>query len=357
MKTQQIPLDAEYYAAGGIFASQLPTLLSGHARVIANLNSMNAANFKDACANWLNGAARSRDMGLPLPPKPLAIAPRVINQLGVLGPALPPAPEDTALLVVPAQENGATAAGVYVWESDGTPAVCPDLPPAAPTHTGVSLMQQLVDEGSGKAGDPTIPIVAVNNMSKSSNGMTWVRVLLVLLAFAFSARHASAQVRVACTPEPLAVMNSLRVKSMGQWALFMRNDGDTARTIQPEEIYMAIISIRPIDPASAITVLSDRQSHSTAARVVKVLSIAGQLAGVGLALASKANATVGTALAVGSGLLQPVINIATGEVPPTGAFTVNLLASAITLPAGGAATRTVFASKQHAPAPISVVLP
>jgi len=183
-----------------------------------------------------------------------------------------------------------------------------------------------------------------------------ISLVAVTLVFLFGA-PAVAQVRIACTPEPLAVTSALHVKTMGQWACFILNDGPAARTLAPEAVYTAIIGIRPIDPASAIIVLSDRQSHSFAATAVKVLSIAGQLSGVALSLASKANAGLGTGLAVGSGFLPTVISVAQGQVPSTSPFTERLLAAPITLPPQGAVTKTVFACKQKNPQSITVVLP
>jgi hypothetical protein len=104
-------------------------------------------------------------------------------------------------------------------------------------------------------------------------------------------------------------------------------------------------------------VLSDKQSHSTASRVIKILTVAGQLTGVGLSLASKANAQLGTGLAVGSAFLSPVLEIARGEVPSTAVFTGSMLREPVTLPPGGAVTRLVFASKQRNPQPLIVTIP
>jgi hypothetical protein len=184
--------------------------------------------------------------------------------------------------------------------------------------------------------------------------------MLIVAMLSILAGSAAAQVKVACSPEPIAVLNALHVKSMGQWACFVTNAGPSVRTLSPEEIYTAIIAVKPIDPASVAMVLADNQSHTTSGKIVKVLSIAGQLSGVALSLASKANAQVGTALAVGSGFLPQVLSVAQGQVPSTAPYLTQLLSAPITLAPNGqpgaALTKTVFAAKQKNPQPIAVTL-
>jgi len=177
----------------------------------------------------------------------------------------------------------------------------------------------------------------------------------LLLAFAFLPCLWS-QVTVACTPAPLAVVRSLHVKEMGPWECFLRNDGPATRTLNPEDVEIGVLAIRPISPATASIILNDHQSHSAAGRVLKILTIAGQASGVVLALVSKANAGLGTALAFGTGFVPQAIQIVQGEVPSTTPFVTNLLTGQITLAPGGTATRMIFCAKQKNPQPIMVKL-
>ncbi len=337
--------------------------IDGDQKVIDIQNRSNKVNFDQLCKNWLDENAHNRDMKLPLTAKPIAPATLVQRYLLVMAPVQPSA-DDATIAVTPAGPTDAPA-GVYVWQENGDPVgVCPDLPPAVVTVKAVPEPAHIVPV---PADDPvptgTITTDAEGNKWQKQRATTpfgtvawWARVAVLILCIGFAVSLSHAQVRVACSPEPLEVMSSLHVRGMGQWACYLRNEGAAVRTVAPEDVYIGVISIRPIDPASALIVLSDHQARSTAAKVVKVLGVAGQLAGVGLSLASKANAQLGTGLAVGSGFLGPVLQIAQGEVPSTAPFLSQLLSAPVTLTAGGTATRTIFCAKQKAPAPVTVLL-
>jgi len=180
-------------------------------------------------------------------------------------------------------------------------------------------------------------------------------IALILMVLVTGAR---AEVTVACTPQPMAVMNALHVKTMGMWTCFLKNkDAAAGRTVRVADVYTAVLSIRPIDPANAILVLSDRQAHSTASKVVKALTLAAQGGGIALGFLSKSNVAWATGLAIGGAALPQVITIATGEVPSTAPYTQSLLAAPVELAPGGDAVRTVYAAKQKDPAPVTVAIP
>jgi hypothetical protein len=188
-------------------------------------------------------------------------------------------------------------------------------------------------------------------------GNIWVQVGLAVLLAVMGGREGAAQVTVGCSPEPLAVVGALHVQSMGPWECYLINKGAGVRTVSAEEVLLAVLSIRPIGPASAAIVLGDRQARSTAAKVVKLLTVAGQLSGVALSLASKSNAQLGTGLAVGSQFLPMAIDIARGEAPSAAVYLGAMLREPVTLAGGGSATRLIFASKQKSPQPIMVTIP
>lgn len=166
-----------------------------------------------------------------------------------------------------------------------------------------------------------------------------------------------AQITIACSPEPPEVVASLHMRSTLPWACFIRNDGAGPRTLNAEDVYIGIIGIRPLDPGSALIVLNDKQGHSTAATIIRVATIAGQVAGVVTGFTRTLSPGWSTGLAVGSGAIPTVMQIAQGQVPSTTPFTSALLRDPIVLPQGGAATRMVFCAKQKAPQPITVKLP
>jgi hypothetical protein len=362
MKTMLIPATAQFLGRGGVFEEYVQVAIDGHKRAIANLNMVNSTNFEQACRDWTAGNLQNRERGLPLTTKPIGQPEVTVRTVLAQTQAAPPAEGETTLLVTVAEGNG--IAGTYLWDEAGPTPVCPDLPPlvapAIPIPEPEHVKMVPADDPV-----PTGTIMTASdgakwqkNRATTPFGTTawWARIAALLMFAILLAPAARTQVRVACSPEPLAVMASLHVKTMGQWACFLRNDGSTPRTVAPEEVYMAIIAIKPLDPTSAGLVLTDRQSHSVASTVVKIVSIAGQLSGVALSLASRANAGLGTGLAIGSSFLQPVLSVAQGEVPSTAAYVANVLNSPVTLPPGGAATRMVFAARQKTPQPVSVTI-
>lgn len=179
-----------------------------------------------------------------------------------------------------------------------------------------------------------------------------------LQVFLLSSISAFGQVIIAGSPQPLAVMDALKTKMpIGMWTLFIKYDGPVVRTISPEEIYIALIDIKPIDPQNAITVLSGKQASSTASKIVRVLTVAGQGTGIALGFLSKSNIGWAVGLGLGSAAIPQIITIASGQVPSTAPYVVSLLNTPITLASGQAVTRTIFCAKQPTPHPIIVRLP
>lgn len=181
--------------------------------------------------------------------------------------------------------------------------------------------------------------------------------LLALFCLVALVNSAGAQVLVAVSPQPQAVMNSLHVRSMGMWTVFVRNNGPAARTLSADDVMIAALPIRPIAPENAVTVLNDRQSHSTPAKLAKAASLASQLTGIALGLVSHANLSWAAGLTLGGGAAQQLLPILTGEVQSTAPFTSGLLTQPVTLAPGATARFTVFADKTKSPAAQTFTIP
>lgn len=157
MTIKQIPIGAEFYVFIGQFAAYLQVAVDGHKRAVAGDNNVALSNFATACNNWQDDNIRNRDMKLPLTPKPVCVPLRAVNTVSVTGQATLPT-DDSKTMEVKVAEGTDMVAGIYMWDGTSDTPVCPDLPAPTPTHTGVSLMQQITDEGAAaKPGSPTIP--------------------------------------------------------------------------------------------------------------------------------------------------------------------------------------------------------
>lgn len=249
------------------------------------------------------------------------------------------------------------------------PAVVPVVPtppsnPIGNSFTEINGEVDYVDLGS--------PSIAVGGIYTAADGTkyvkqgrstpfglsTWfIKAAMVMLAVLASLMPAKAQVTVAASPQPMSVMSTLHVRTVGMWTVFIENNGPAARTLAAEDLYIALLNLRPVDPANAAIVLGDQVSRSAGARIVRVLTMAGQATAIGLAFASKSNAAWAAGLGLGSAALPQVITIAQGATPTAAPFLGSILNTPITLGPGQAITRTIFCDKTKAPAPLKVVIP
>ena len=168
---------------------------------------------------------------------------------------------------------------------------------------------------------------------------------------------AAAQVNLKFTPEPMAVPTAALsdARDMGRWIVEGCNDGNQTVNVAWERISMAAGSLRFIDSGDVLLVLTSNQQKSPAGLVVKLGTVAGQVAALGVALASKANWPLATGLSLGSSLAPAAAKIAQGEVgsiaPLTGGLTYP-----ITLAPGACFTDHRFAAKVRTAAVVTATI-
>ncbi len=176
---------------------------------------------------------------------------------------------------------------------------------------------------------------------------------LVLIALLLCGA-AQAQVSAQFSPEPMAVMSSLNIRSMGLWSVRMCNDGAAPVLLPEERIYMAAPGLSLIMPVRARAILLTRQASTQKATVVRYIKYgligAAGLTGFGAVAAST---TVIASLASGAALAGEVQRTLELEIPSIAPFADSLLEGPITLPPGGCATRTAFAAKVKNPKAIT----
>jgi hypothetical protein len=194
---------------------------------------------------------------------------RYNNAVGDGGDRRIPPPQPPKGFVAQIDEDDTVGAGGarIVWELvQSGPPVCeipsysklpgdPNIPAPPPSATPDYIVGDVVVADSpARDGLPVgFPIVKDDGskwqkkarMLPFGTAYFWQKVSAMLLLAAllvFTPGPAAAQLTVAFSPEPLAVTQSLRIKEMGPWACFIRNDGPVARTVTVEDILIAGIS-------------------------------------------------------------------------------------------------------------------
>jgi hypothetical protein len=172
-----------------------------------------------------------------------------------------------------------------------------------------------------------------------------VRALLLLAAVPLFG-----QVNAQLSPEPMAVLQALRIHTVGLWRLSACNDGPAPVTLAPERFYLAFPSVRIIDPARAAAILSAGQKATPASQAAlwigRGLAVATMLTGFGPIAASK---TVTTSLALGVPAAQWAEKEFQGLTTSLAPYNESLLNAPVQLAPGVCASRTVFAAKQKSP--------
>jgi len=342
---------------GNAVSDAQATQINGIRRAVDDLNRVATSNWEDAKRNWLAAASHDRELGITIHSKPVQ-----------------PYGSD----VIIGADTDFSSGIIWIWLEPillGSP--CPDLPPATPSTPSVSLMPvAITDMMNVPEGD----IMPVGHVEIAPDGSKWQKVqsktlfgtstfykriatvaTLLLMLLISSAARLSAQVTVACSPEPPEVVAALKMKAVLPWGCFLRNDAPTPRTLNPEDVYIGVIQARPVDPASALIVLSDHQSHSTAGTILKAITIGGQVAGIVTGFTKTLPTGWSTGMAVGSGAIPAVTSFIQGQVPSIAPYAANLLQSPVVLaPAGGpgaTATKLIFCARQKAPQPLTVLIP
>lgn len=168
--------------------------------------------------------------------------------------------------------------------------------------------------------------------------MKFLALLLALSAIA------TCQISVEFSPERMP--SELNAKNLYPWSVRMCSDSTTARELAPERIYMASGAIQVVDPRRvklALLAAPKRSKKAIAATLLAEGATTGMmLTGFG-AIAASANvvASLGTA----GNIANRVSKFLESRVVDPGPYLVDLLDSAVILPPGGCATRTVYSGK------------
>jgi len=170
----------------------------------------------------------------------------------------------------------------------------------------------------------------------------------------------AAQVRVLATPEPMAVLAALNVKELGFWNVVLCNDDLSAVTIAPEEIKLALPTIRIVQPDIAWTVLTDKRAKSKKAKVAKYLTYAGigalTVAGFRNVDASWLTPKVVSAIGLGTIALDKFKQQMESELPSLAPFADTLLRGPVVLGPRACVTKAFFAGKMPNPQPVAAMI-
>ncbi len=181
--------------------------------------------------------------------------------------------------------------------------------------------------------------------------------IVVLLLVA--APSAQAQVSVQYSPEPMAVLGALNVKSVGIWSVRACNDGTQLVSIPEERIYMAApAAIHLITPDRARSLVLASVGKTKKARAAEYigygLMIATPLVGFGPVAASK---TVIASLGLATGVAAEFRQQFQSQTPDLSPFFGNILQGTLSLSPASCTTRTAFAAKMKNPQPVFAKIP
>lgn len=145
-------------------------------------------------------------------------------------------------------------------------------------------------------------------------------------------------------PEPMEVLEALRVKHFGLWSVSLCSELPYQRNVKPEEIRARAGQLKLIGPNRARLLLAQRQAASwpsIVVRVVEYLSIGAVVVTASELVKVQPNVIAGLGLGVGTA--HVVADRLREEVPDTGPLLAELLEGEVPLKPGDCATRSVFA--------------
>lgn len=154
------------------------------------------------------------------------------------------------------------------------------------------------------------------------------------------------QVRILATPEPMAVMQSLGMRTLGLWSISLCNDTASPVTISRERVILALPAVRIVSTERARAALAYAQGRTWQARAAGVMRWGLMGSTVGAALAGT-NKQVIAGLAVGALLADQVARRLENEIPRLDPWVAGLSDEALTLGPGQCGSRTVFAALQR----------
>lgn len=159
----------------------------------------------------------------------------------------------------------------------------------------------------------------------------------------------SAQVTVSVSPVPRQVLSALHLRSMGMASVYIINTGPSQRTVAPEQIYSALVSIHPVDPITAQQILAQRQAASAPSAIARYLGYGAEVGSIILAIISKSNIQIAFWVSAAGGATPQLESLFESATPSIAAYGVQALNSTIVLgavnTAGYSTTKTIFVDR------------
>lgn len=188
--------------------------------------------------------------------------------------------------------------------------------------------------------------------------------ICVLAALAASGQG----VRVQATPEPMAVMESLGMRSLGLWSVALCSEAAVPRIVTREQLILALPTVRIVATERAKAALQYAQGRTWQARMASGIRyvLMGGTAGSAL-LAVRQNdsgrpacrycAAATATLAVSTVFADQVARRLDSEVPALAPFLAGVSDEPLSLAPGACGTRTVFAALQSGAHVTMAVIP
>lgn len=194
--------------------------------------------------------------------------------------------------------------------------------------------------------------MGVNQHTSMRRGFQGSRVRRSLLIFAFVV-SCQAQVRVLATPEPMVVLQALRVRDLGLWNLSVCNDSATPVVLQHERLVLALPSLRIISSVRAQAVLAHARSRTPRATAARIIRYAPIVATAAAGLSQVPARAVGI-MAVGAIAADQIASRLEASTPLLEPLLRGTTDTALELGPGQCGSRTVFAAIQQSVKPIEV---
>lgn len=154
------------------------------------------------------------------------------------------------------------------------------------------------------------------------------------------------QVRLIATPEPMVVMQSLGMRTLGLWTISLCSESAVSVTIPRERLILALPTVRIISTERARAALVYAQERTWQARTVSVIRYGLLGSTVGTAVAGTRKGVI-VGLAAGALLADQIARRIESEIPRLDPWVAGLDDAPLVLGPGQCGSRTVFAALQR----------
>jgi hypothetical protein len=163
-------------------------------------------------------------------------------------------------------------------------------------------------------------------------------------------------VRVRATPEPMSVLEALKLRTLGLWSLSVCNETAATRTLARERLVLALPSIRIVGNDRARSALEYARGRTWQARTASVIryGLLGATASTALAGSQK---RVIASLAAGALVADQVARRLDADTPALAPWLAGLSDEPLVLNPGACGSRTVFAAPMRNARVVEVTIP